>query len=367
MLRTVETSPLNPILDCILLSVRDKELELLGTDGQVQVSTTVAITAGKGKEASVPFAVKAKKLNDIVQNMAGDGIQFKRESGNLLIENKVGGRFKLGIRDGGEFPRIEATGGEILEYEMDEGRLHLILNSIHKAISGHEHRIYLSGAFFDFLDDGLHLVATDGHRLATGVLAPAVPAGANFILPRKAVGELHRLLDPAAEGTLKLTARKEGGTYRMASFRTKQLELSCLLINGQYPNYGRVIPSEKNNKVHCLFERDKLLDGVRQVCTVHDKAGDSVRLSFSGTGQKVELSAEGSNSHDEAQVEVPVETAATTKFSCNLNSTYLQDLLVAFEGHQHIKMAFKDGQASVLCVPAKTTESKLQYVVMPVR
>lgn len=370
ILSVIETSSINPIHECVLLSLKEKEkeLELTGSNGQVQVTTAVQCAQGKGKDANTTFAVKAKKLNDIMQNLAEGTIQFKRDGGNLVIESSRGGHFKLASRTGEDFPVIEAATGAGLELEIEQARLHQIIKSIQAAISAHDHRIYLSGAYFDFQKDGLHLVATDGHRLATDVVASKVAPGANFILPRKAVSELYRLLDPAAESMIQLTAKTGGDNmYRTASFRSTELQLSCQLINGQYPNYGRVIPSTDTNNQQFLFERKELLAGVRQVCTIHDKPGDAVRLVFDGKSKHIELSTEGSSSSDEARVKVPAETAATTELTCNINSTYLQELLLAFEGHPRFKMAFKDGQASILCLPEAAKDNELQYVVMPVR
>ena len=102
------------------------------------------------------------------------------------------------------------------------------------AISTEETRYYLNGIYFHKSDSGeLAAVATDGHRLA---LAQTTPQGAdalpNIILPRKAVGELRKLLDNEdGEVNVKLSETQ-------AEFSFGQVRLTSKLIDGSFPDYA---------------------------------------------------------------------------------------------------------------------------------
>lgn len=360
---TEGATSLNNIYACILFSQNKNSLELTASDSQVQVSTKCKVKAD-GKEAGNPFAVNARKFKDILNNIRSKEVKFSRQSKNLIITTDTNNRFQLAMRNGGEFPRIGIGGGENLTSTFDQAELKTILDSVQAAISNQNHRIYLAGAYFDFLKEGLHIVATDGHRLATDVVAAdAKNADNSFILPRKAVNVLKSLL--GSEGEITLEAQQEKDVYRTVSFTSAELQINCSVIQGQYPNYARVIPDAKTNKIHCHFDVDEFQSGLKQVCAVHDKAGEGVKLNYTGNGE-LELSAKSSDG-DEAQVGVAIKNECKDSFACQLNSSYLADMLDAFKDHGKIQLAIKDEQGSVLCVPVKAAKRKLRYVVMPMR
>lgn len=359
--------PLSNIYACILFKQTGTKLEMTASDSQVQITTSCEVKV-EGKESGQAFAANARKFRDILRSLGDSTLKFKRENEkNLIITSGRSNRFQLALRDGGDFPRITVDGKTDLETKLAQIQLKELLDFTHAAVSHQSHRIYLAGAYFDFLDDGLHIVATDGHRLATGVIPDAKAKDVNFILPRKALLALRRLLKKDGETQIQLSGQKEKDIFRVVSFTTPTLELNCVLIQGQYPNYSRVIPDLKDNDIHCQFKLTELQGGVRQVCAVHDKSGEGIKLDYTGKGGNLDLSAKSTDSPDEAQVSVAMTEEGSKAYKCLLNSSYLQDLLDAFSDHPEIRFAFKDEQGSVLCVPPKDTPSKLQYVVMPMR
>ena len=364
----IGSSSINNVYDNVLLELNDKVLELTGSDGQVQViaNCEVTPTKGKGTKDVTAFAVKARKLNDILRNIASSEVTFKLDGAKFNISSGPA-KFSLAVRDADEYPRMARDSTTDLKVELSQADLLKVIRRLQAAISSQTHRIYLSGAFFDFKDEVLNLVATDGHRLVTDVLPATVKEEANFILPRKAVLELARILDATAKEPVILSATKDDDTYRTADFQTPTVRLTSQLIPGQYPAYARVIPDEKTNKIQLTFERQQLLDSVRQVCAVHDKSGDIIKLVAKDSTKMIEIVGEGTTTKDHAQVEVQLSAGTGAELNCQINSAYMQDMLNAFEDYDIIVMAFKDGLASLLCRPANDDESKFRYVVMPVR
>lgn len=366
----VETAQLHDILDCVLLGPDGKQLALTGSNGQVQVSVNCDVTEGKAakSKSAGSFAVKVRKLNDIMRFTPGDKATFKSDGGKLELE--VGtGHYNLQARDGAEYPRMEPGDKGELEVELGQIQLHTAIRRLQAAISTQTHRVYLAGAFFDFRDGRLNLVGTDGHRLATDAFEVEGVEDASFILPRKAVSELSRLLDPSGKDKVVLSASKDGDDFRTAEFRFPEagLRLTSQLIQGQYPAYAKVIPDAEANRSHLVFNRTRLLDGIRQVSSVHDRTGDTVRLISKEGNDEVEIVGEGTATKDRAQIALKLDGGEGFDLQCQLNSSYVQDMLNAFDGIDSVDMAFKDNLSSMLCTKAGEKDHSFRYVVMPVR
>ena len=142
------------------------------------------------------------------------------------------------------------------------------------AISTDETRYVLNGTLFSFKDNKLTLVATDGRRLALVDLELEFPRSQEIdvIVPTKAVTELQRLVKD--EGDVKVSI----GENQIA-FEINQTLLVSKLIEGNYPNYRQVIPSEAKERV--TLERETLLNAVRRVALLASEKSNSVKLSFS--------------------------------------------------------------------------------------
>ncbi|MBF2735969.1 MAG: hypothetical protein ISN26_07915 [Betaproteobacteria bacterium AqS2] len=162
-----------------------------------------------------------------------------------------------------------------------------------------------------------------------------------------------------------LRAERQGESFRQASFELGAGTLTAQLIADEYPAYARVIPDAKVNSSTITIKRDEFLNSVRQACAIHDKAGDVIEIIAKDKGSSLEIVAKGTAEEDSAELDVGLEAKADA-IHCKLNSTYVQDMLTAFEGFDNIDMAFKNGKEKLLFSP-KGSSSTLKYVVMPVR
>ena len=361
--KVIDSAPLSSILGSVLIETAEDELKLTGSDGQIEISTSCKATVEKSGVGKL-HAVNASKLNSILSNIKSKEVTFKIEKSTYKITSGQA-NFSLSTRSGKEYPTMEKAKKSSFKVELPKVDLLITLRRIETAISNLTHRINLSGAYFDFGEKDLTLVATDGHRMVTDVIKVKDISKANFILPRKTVKELIRLLELDKDKNVVLNAEFKNGVYRQATFKLKDVTINSSLIPDDYPIYGRVIPDEETNNNTMEFPIQSMLESVKQVCSVQDKSGEPIELKLNG--QSLVVSAKGSNEEDTAQVGVKVDTK-NKEFISKLNSQYVQDMLNAFTGHTEIKMYYKNGKEKLLFCPAKSKDnSQLKYVVMPVR
>jgi DNA polymerase-3 subunit beta len=226
------------------------------------------------------------------------------------------------------------------------------------AISTEETRYYLNGIYLHVATSGktqrLRAVATDGHRLVQ--VEFDAPKGAEgmpgIIVPRKTVGEVQRLIeDNDAEIRIELSQGK-------IRFTLGNVVLTSKLIDGTFPDYGRVIP--QNNDKELIVDKKDFEAAVDRVSTISSERGRAVKLALSAG--KLVLSVTNPDSGS-ATEELEVEYASDA-LDIGFNSRYLLDIAAQIEGEVAVLKLADPGSPTL--VQDKENKGAL-YVLMPMR
>jgi DNA polymerase-3 subunit beta len=298
-------------------------------------------------------------LYEIVRKMP-DGAQIVLEgSGDRAVLAIRAGRsrFTLQTLPDSDFPDL-AAGEMTHSFSLAAADMKRLIDRTQFAISTEETRYYLNGIYLHSAGTEaaatLRAVATDGHRLAQVDLS--LPKGAagmpGVIVPRKTVGEVQRLIeDNEAEITLELSQGK-------IRFTIANVVLTSKLIDGTFPDYGRVIP--QNNDKELIVDKKDFEAAVDRVSTISSERGRAVKLSLSAG--KLVLSVTNPDSGS-ATEELEVEYAADP-LDIGFNSRYLLDIAAQIEGEVAV-LKFADPGSPTL-VQDKDAKGAL-YVLMPMR
>jgi DNA polymerase-3 subunit beta len=262
----VSTHTTLPILSNVLLQASAGEIWLTTTDLDVGIRGSVEAQVERTGATTLP----ARRLFSIVRELPSSEIYFDVDAKNFASIRSGSSYFKILGLPGEEFPSLarfeEAKIFTIAQKDLKDG-----LKKTSYAISGDETRYVLNGILFSFKDNKLTLVATDGRRLALVELEVEFPSSqeTEIIVSTKAVTEIQRLL--REEGEVKLSI----GENQIA-FELNRILLVSKLIEGNYPNYRQVIPSEAKERIR--LERETFLTAVRRVSLLASEK--SVKLIF---------------------------------------------------------------------------------------
>ena len=219
------------------------------------------------------------------------------------------------------------------------------------AISTDETRYVLNGVLFSFKENKLTLVATDGRRLAMLDIELEFPRSheADIIVPTKAVTELQRLL--AEDGEVKVSM----GSGQIA-FDLNNTLLVSKLIEGNYPNYKQVIPSEAKERI--TLERETFLNSLRRVSLLASDKSNSIKLNFSKNN--IEITA-NTPEVGEAKESLPVQYKGRD-FSIAFNPEFLMAPLRNLTEDEVFLDLIDEMSPGVLKI-----QTPFLYVLMPMR
>jgi DNA polymerase III subunit beta len=353
--RVVERRNTIPILANVLVRADHSKLSLKATDLDVEVTDAIAAEVGPGGSTTVP----AHMFFDIVRKLP-EGAQIVLESSTdrAALAIRAGrSRFTLQTLPESDFPDL-APGDMTHKFPLKAADLKRLIDKTQFAISTEETRYYLNGIYVHTAGAAnapmLRAVATDGHRLAQ--MEIGLPNGAagmpGIIVPRKTVAEADRLLeDPEAEVLVELSPGK-------IRFTVGEVILTSKLIDGTFPDYGRVIPL--NNDKLLVVDKKEFEAAVDRVSTVSSERGRAVKLSISGGKLLLSVTNPDSGSANE---ELEVEYEADP-IDIGFNSRYLLDIASQIESEAAV-LKFADPGSPTL-IEDKESRGAL-YVLMPMR
>jgi DNA polymerase-3 subunit beta len=352
----VERKASMPILSHVLLQAKPQQLSVtafdldvgLRSDLPAQVSTAGAVT------------LSAKHLLDIVQNLPEAQVSFAKQANNHVEISSGSANYRLvGLSDA-EFPKLPAKESARWVSIPAAGLLEMIRRTSF-AISTDETRYNLSGVFFEPKDGNkVRMVATDGHRLALiqrelgaemASASGAIASGA--ILPRKGLLELRKLLDEAPEAEVQLAF-----VDNLFFFKRADLSMLMRLVDGQFPDYQRVIPKQHERKLS--LPRMRLAEGLKRIALLSTEKSNAVRLAFSQNLLRISTQ---NPDLGEARDDIAIAYEGE-ELSIGFNARYLLDVLGALCADEVLLSLGDEHSPAVIQTPED--ESYLA-VVMPMR
>lgn len=309
--RVVETRNTIPILANVLLQAEDGKLTVTGTDLDISYSQSAPA------EGDLGTTVGARRLADIAKRLSGDTVTMEVKD-DLLVVKSGRSRFTLPTLPVGDFPSL-ATGEFDAEFSLD---LAALVAPVKFAISNEATRYYLCGVHLhSTIENGIRAVATDGHRLAHNTASgmPQIPA---VIIPAKTVG-----IVPAGEVDMSLSANR-------VRFATADTIIVSRLIDGTFPDYGRVIPQGNINVV--TVDRKDLANAVARAAAVASERGKGAKFTVAGDNIAIDMRADDGAAHEDVEA-----TYSGEPIEIGFNVSYMADVLAAVPGDE-VSIALAD-------------------------
>ncbi len=337
------------ILSNVLLEAEGDALTIKATDLKVSFETRIPVVV----ETPGNTTVFCDKLLGILRTLPDGEVRFIQDDGDrLAITDGKNINFHLHSISADKFPEIPDT-DEASFFSLPQKDFIGMVEQTIFAISDDETRYFMNGVFMEKSEDRLIMVATDGRRLSYISNAPEgeVPEFEGIIIPPKVLNLVRKLA--SGEGELKIAVAD-----KILFIRFDNQKVTSTLIDGQFPNYSRVIPD--NQEFEVKVNRSELIDALRRVSLLADHKSKRVFLSVSGENLNLK-SDESEIGEAEESIHCNYE-GPESKFA--LNHVYLSDPLKVIEEDEVI-LKFTETNKAITMV--SVPEASYFHIVMPMQ
>jgi DNA polymerase-3 subunit beta len=338
------------ILSNVLIEAKDNKIIVTATDLEIGIKSIYdadIIETGK-------ITISAKKLFEIIKELPNSNINFNTKN-NYWIEIKCeNSLFNLVALSPDDFPKFPELNTQT--YKLNTKLLSEIIEKTIFSVSNDETKFNLTGIYIESENDIFNFVSTDGHRLSLvnqkidNINDESFDKG--FILPKKGILELKKVIDDSEEDI------NIGVTDNNFFVSNDQSKLIMRMIDGDFPDYKRVIPEKGNNVAE--INRETFLHALKRISILSSEKSKGVKLSISKN--LLVLSSSNPDLGD-AKEEIQIIYEGND-ISIGFNARYIIDILQVIKTDQ-INLFLKDNISPGRISPAD--DEKYLTVIMPMR
>ena len=341
------------VLDCFLFECKNQSLHITASDTENTLQTTIALDTLEGEGR---FAVPNKNMLDALKELPEQPLSFDIDLDTHTISlSYQNGVSRFAVQPCDEYPAIETNAEGRTSLTMTSS---VLLDSIARSLfatDNNEVRPVMNGIYFDLTTENLSIVATDGHKLVRNInfeLRNDVPA--SFILPKKPATLLRNsLAKDDSEVTICFTSRNAQITFGDTT-------IVCILIEGRYPNYNSVIPTDNPNIL--TLDRRTLLSAIKRVLPFASASSQLIRFNIE-IG-KVEVSSEDIDFSTSAK-ETLICDYGGQKMSIGFRGDSLIEILNSLDSEE-VSIKLADPSRAGVIVPVTQPENQeILMLVMP--
>jgi DNA polymerase-3 subunit beta len=277
--RVISSKNTLPILDNFLFKLDSNELEITASDLESTLITRMTLenTSDDGS-----IAVPARILTDTLKEFPEQPLTFEINLAKLsVVINSENGKFTIVGQNADDFPQMPTVKADTKSsIELVPEVLNTGISKTLFATADDELRPVMNGIFIELSTDDVTFVASDAHKLVRYKRTDAkADASSSFILPKKPASLLKNVL-PGEENPVKVEFDEKNAFFSMTEYK-----LVCRLVEGNYPSYNSVIPTENPNKLS--IDRAEFYNTLKRVSVYSNQASNLVKLALKGNQMTV--------------------------------------------------------------------------------
>lgn len=350
-----------PILTGIKITATSEGVTLTGSDSDVSIESFIPNEEDGNQLVEIfthgGIVLQAKFFSEIVKKLPMDTIEIEVINQLQTVIRSGKSEFNLNGLDPEEYPHLPQVSEEnVIKIPTD------ILKNLTRqtvfAVSTSETRPILTGVNWKVDSGNLTCIATDSHRLAmrSAAIEYTNDADYNIVIPGKSLNELNKILDDTSEPVEIVI------TENQILFKAKHLLFFSRLLEGNYPDTSRLIPTE--SKTDLVINTKEFLQAIDRASLLarEGRNPNVVKLTTLNSGI-IEIS---SNTPEVGKVieQVQSESIDGEDLKISFSAKYMMDALKALEGFE-IRISFTGAMRPFIIHPIND-ESILQ-LILPVR
>ncbi len=343
-----------PILANILIEAKKNELILSSTDMDISIIEKISCNVLEDGATTINSQI----LYDIVRKLDDNSeVEIISNNGKLMTIRADGSRFSLACLPKEDYPLIDQENSGT-NLKINSSVLFKLIDKTKFAISNEETRYFLNGLYFNVNNEDnknvVTLVGTDGHRLAkfSHEIDENIDQISGVIIPKKTIYELSKLLSEIDKDiTISISSNK-------IIFIIEDITFISKLIDGSFPDYKRVIPTDNSNIL--IINRNNLLSAVDRVSTIANEKSPVIKFKLLENILNLNtVNNESSTASEDININYKGK-----EIEIGFNSKYIMDIVNNLEDEE-VSIKLKDNSSPIIAQENSNTD--LVYVLMPMR
>ena len=344
-------SPSMPILEDFLFVLSGDELTITASDLETTITSVVSVSS----EDNGVFSSPAKMMLDTVKRLKDQPITISVNPDNRQVTiTSAYGKYSMSGHDPEDYPVIDKPEDiDTLELPSD-----ILLNAIGNttfAVSTDEMRKSMMGVYFQIDFNKIVFVATDAHKLVRYTYKQLTSdVTTSFILSKKSLLQLKSILQPEEMITLEFDKKH-------ATFTVGATTLNCVMMEGKYPDYNNVIPTENNNVLR--INKAALNQSLGRLAIYANKTTNQTILNI--TEHSLTLTSQDVDFANEATEQLECEYSGEDLFIA-FNAKFLLEILNILDDDTIVIKIDDTNRPALLFPESQKEDEDLLTLIMPV-
>ena len=333
-----------PILSNILIHFKKEGATVYSTDLEVSAITNIDCST----ESEKKIVVHGRKFLEILKELDSGDITINIDENIMSIRQKKT-EIILSLQDPEEFPETKEI--EVKEEFIIKGKqLIEMIEKVGFAVSVDETRYILTGMFMKGIEGEMVVVGTDGFRMALYQKKMKEIKGFQGItIPKRSISEIEKVIDDEDEVKISIDEKH-------VQLSTNKIRIISRTIEGSFPDYENVLPSDNTNIATVL--REDLLKGLKKVSSIIGRS-EPVKVSFEDKSMIIEAESDMGRAKEIIDIQYVGEET-----NMNFNVRFLLDVVTHIFG-ETLTISAPKTYGAVLFKGEDGEEYK--NIVMPIR
>ncbi|WP_436374364.1 DNA polymerase III subunit beta [Cytobacillus sp. BC1816] len=360
VMKAVTSRTTIPILTGIKIVASEEGVTLTGSDSDISIESFIPKEEDGDEIVEIKQAgaivLQAKFFSEIVKKLPTDSVEISVENHLQTVIRSGKSEFNLNGLDAEEYPHLPQIEEENV-FKIPTDLLKAMVRQTVFAVSTSETRPILTGVNWKVENGTLTCIATDSHRLALrkAQIETNASESYNVVIPGKSLSELSKILDDNND-LIDIVI-----TENQVLFKAEHLLFFSRLLEGNYPDTSRLIPSD--SKTDVVVNTKEFLQAIDRASLLAKEGRNNVVKLSTIDGGVIEIS---SNTPEIGKVveEVQSKSVEGEELKISFSAKFMMDALKALEGSE-ITISFTGAMRPFIIKPLND-ESILQ-LILPVR
>ncbi|MBT2692181.1 DNA polymerase III subunit beta [Bacillus sp. ISL-55] len=360
VMKAVTSRTTIPILTGIKIVANEEGVTLTGSDSDISIESFIPKEEAGDEIVEIKqpgsIVLQARFFSEIVKKLPTDTVEIEVHNNLQTVIRSGRSEFNLNGLDAEEYPHLPQISEEHI-FKIPTDLLKGLIRQTVFSVSTSETRPILTGVNWKVENNELICIATDSHRLALrkAKLEADNTGSYNVVIPGKSLTELSKILDDSSESVDIVI------TENQVLFKAKHLLFFSRLLEGNYPDTGRLIPNE--SKTDVVVNTKEFLHAIDRASLLAREGRNNVVKFSTIEGGAIEIS---SNTPEIGTVveEIQSQSIDGEDLKISFSAKYMMDALKALEGTE-IQISFTGAMRPFVIRPLH--DDSILQLILPVR